>query len=171
MRLASVLFVAGWAPAVHATELFPAPERSDSYGYQTATVDLLSATLALASPKLGAPAGISAFGSYLVLAPLVHAIHGRGTASAFDLGMRLVAASAGASLGYAVGCGIGECNFHTRGVMDGVIGASVGLGVGAIGASVVDAIWLARKPRKEATLVPSFSVVGASTTWGLAGSF
>lgn len=164
--------VGAGAPVAHADELFPEAGRSDYYGYQTVIVDVASATLALASPKLGAPAGFSALGGYLVLAPLVHVIHGRGRAFAFDLGMRLVAGGVGASLGYAAGCGLGNCNFHTRGVGDGVIGGAVGLGVGAVGAAFVDAFWLGREPAHDkARVVPSVVVTGSAATCGFSGSF
>jgi hypothetical protein len=153
------------APVVDVKEV--APEPRDSYGGRTLLVDGISLGLSF----LILPVGATAF---LVGGPALHLAEGRPGAAAGSLALRLGLPLAGFLIG-GVSChrsdeSVGFCG-----------GALYGAAAGALAASLIDALLIARPslfaPRADApSVVPSISIWTRSDgsrgpAFGLAASF
>jgi hypothetical protein len=167
------------------------------YGGETLAADGAAFALALAGgATLQAPAVSTAFaivslGTYVLGGPIVHGSHGRGGAAVGDFLMRLAVPITGALLGAAVGSALSPASASTcegDGPCGGGLGGAViGLGLGIVTASIVDATVLAyepaaprhREPDQDATRIrvaPSVAVLpqghdGTIGTVGAIGTF
>jgi hypothetical protein len=129
------------------------------YGWQMLAADLASfATIGLATQVNdgGTSVSIGALGvvGYVAAGPVIHAAHAQngkiGGSLALRLGLPVV-------LGL-IGAGIGAASFHQNAENDvfggsgltAIGGAVVGAGVGMVGASVCDAVFLAHAPETSA---------------------
>jgi hypothetical protein len=139
-------------------ETAPAPTW---YGGQTLAVDLAALALGAGARLVVGDGSWRAFpymlggAAYLFGGPIVHGLHGQGGRAAGSFGMRIALPAFGALAGVAV--------HHNRQPGDppdwfpreAVDGFLIGAGVGAVVASAVDAIFLAREPARPAELLGS----------------
>ncbi len=180
--LAAVLTTT-WPAGVRAADVVEVRAQASSwYGWQTLLADtfgvgLLAAGIAASDPghddtfhrhgTVLAPVGMAAF---VLAAPSVHGILHQQTRQALgSLGLRLGAPLVGGALGLAaVGAVCGPQSSEACPVGPIVIG----LGVGALAASVIDAVALAREAAPGGrTVLPVVVVAGDRLTLGLAGRF
>jgi hypothetical protein len=148
------------------------------YGYQTLITDGVSLTLGFAASKLGGWAGAASFGTYLLGAPIVHAVNGRPAMLAASLGTRLLSPVLGGISGMAIGAAVDGCRGGGDYVCGGFIGGAViGAVSGLVAAVALDAAVYSRvhpeapPPARQGwngkpTLAPT---VAASTTGGTVG--
>jgi hypothetical protein len=172
------------------------PEQS-WYGGQTLATDGAAFALALAggatmqAPGVSTALAMASLATYVLGGPIVHGTHGRGGAAVGDLVMRLAVPITGALLGAAIGSAVAPASASTcedDGPCGGGLGGAVlGLGIGIVTASIVDATVLAYEPTaprhsqpdQDASgirVVPSVAVVpqghdGALGTVGAIGTF
>jgi hypothetical protein len=164
-------------PAVPSTPLgaAPAPAPKVWYGYETLTVDGVSALLGIVGGVVNAATGTSQVGSaiggvgvvgYVLGAPIVHWVHGRVETGLGDLGIRFFAPGAGALVGLIAGTIIGSQSRNCNN--DGDLGnCGTGLGLifgaaaGAVAAVAIDAAVLAWE-----TTTPSPAETGRSDAPG-----
>ena len=107
----------------------------------------------------------TAFGSYVMGAPIVHAAHGNWGRAFGSLGLRVAAPILGAFLGAAME----DCS---GGDFCGAAGGVVGLAVGAGTAIALDAAVIARETVSVGPAVTPVVVTGKDGTWlGLSGRF
>lgn len=183
-------------PAAHVEPSRLAPSTDDWYGWQTFTVDgasVVAVTLGLASDGPGAQRGLLLVGmsTFALGPPLVHALRGRLGLAAGDLGVRLAAMGLGLLVGGAIGAStvapLPPCEPSTNtecplfgdlhGLDQTLEGAMIGLAVGALGASLLDGLVLAREsPPKEAAArgfswSPSLSPLPSGLSAGVVGRF
>jgi len=191
MRLAAAAFagtmllllVGGAAHAQTASPPPPLPPpdpgvtwTTEWYGWQTLAADAGAASLIGAAFATNGSASVATaltgLGVYLVGAPIVHAVNGRGETAAGDIGLRLVTPFVGAMFGAAAL----SCTGMLNGICEGV-GAGVGLLVGAGVAAVLDASLLAYRkrivdrPSAGLTWTPTVSVAPQGMTAGVGGAF
>ncbi len=151
----------GWGQPGSTRYLAPPDEvqtESHWYGWQTLTAD--GATL------LGtAAAGPAGLGAYFVASPIIHLAHGRGWAALGSLGLRVGLPFAGLYAGGALSHG------------DSYAGPVVGVLVGAVAASAIDAAFLAREDRPlrreppKAATAPLIQVTRHGAMGGWQGTF
>lgn len=130
-------------PAPPAAPPPPPPARREGavwYGWQTLITDGAAVLTTPAVPLLGV-------GAYVLGAPLVHALHGRGWTALGSLGLRVGAPVTGGFVAYAVQ---GKCSGEFCAVWP-----LLGAGVGVVSAMALDAAVLARKPREPADEKPA----------------
>jgi hypothetical protein len=124
---------------------------------------------------------VTSAGLYVIGAPLVHLAHGRGQATAIDLGVRIGAPLILAGVGLAIGSAAGCSDYPCGGPIVGVVFGGA-LGVGA--AVIVDAVVLGREkvPRPGADgnraaytpklrIAPTAGPLRGGATAGVVGSF
>ena len=150
----------------------PAPARSS--GYWTLALDgagLSLVALSLATESEGL--AILGAGVYFLGTPLVHAGRADGQVTRsllLRLGLPALGALAGAGLGSLASCDERDdvCPIGER-----FLFGSIGLGVGAISASVIDATLLDRpRPRPARTWTPTVAPSsGGGVTFGVAGAW
>jgi hypothetical protein len=179
LLLGSLLVVAttGVASTARAEDrlLDPTPQKLEEreteahwYGWQVMLADAatIGVTIASQNPYVFA-------GSYLIGAPVVHAVHERGGASVASLGLRVALPVVGGMLGSAAArCG------HPNGDADfcGFGEVIVGFGAGLLLASAIDAAALSwetvpKKPESKLSLTPSFTPTKTGPLFGLSGTF
>lgn len=160
----------GMTPVLEPLPVAPQPQLVQSYQLQTLAVDgiaaaTLLATAASANSRTAGSLGELALATYLLGAPVIHAIHGRpGRAlgsAALRVGLPLITAEL---LVAAKGCSCDD---------DGDIGLILlgGLG-GALAASIIDTAFLAKgddPPRRWAPMVAPTAQGGM--TLGVGGAF
>ena len=142
----------------------PVDETTRWYGWQTLLADAAPVTLfALAELKIASEGGdqskcpecsalfVATFATYLVVAPLVHASHGRGWTAVADFGLRLGIPTVGGLLGAAL--------FAGKNGLESTAGAVLGATAGLVTAVIVDATVLAYEP------VDAGSSVSAKVGW------
>ncbi|MBL0192938.1 MAG: hypothetical protein IPQ09_01720 [Myxococcales bacterium] len=145
--------------------------------------DAVAVTLAFAAVKLGPVAGVASFGTYLLGAPIVHAVNGRPAMLAASLGTRVVSPILGAVSGAAIGAAVDGCRGGGDYLCGGPIGgAAIGLLSGVTAAVVLDAAVFSRvhpeatAPARQAwdgkpTLAPTMAASPTGGTVGLGGVF
>jgi hypothetical protein len=113
----------------------PTPPRTDWYGWQTLVPDVTGIALMGTGLSYGGDRSLflAGAGIYLLGAPVIHFVHARPGEGSADLILRAGLPVAGFLVG-AVG---------------GLDGALLGFLGGAVAASLIDTIWLARKPVPE----------------------
>jgi hypothetical protein len=171
----------------------PEPEKT-WYGGQTLATDGAALALAIASgsttqtPDVATALGTVSLATYGLGAPVVHIAHGHGDAAVGSLLLRLGLPLGGALLGYALGAAtVGQSSYcGDGGSCGGFVMGILGLGAGALTASILDATVLAYEPpaprdasmhkRASVQIAPSFALVprgreGALGTVGASGSF
>jgi hypothetical protein len=173
----------------------PEPERT-WYGGQTLAIDGAAIALAIgagASTQNQAVANALAtmsLATYVLGGPVVHLVHDRGGVAAGDLALRVALPIAGTLLGAELGNAVSPASASTCDsdgpCGGGLPGAIIGLGVGVLTASILDATVLAYEPaapRNVSThrptplrIAPSLALVpqgreGAVGTVGASGSF
>jgi hypothetical protein len=164
------------APVV-AAPVAPAPVAADArkkrklewYGWQTVTSDVASLAIAVWEPN--ATGRRIALAGYLAVPPVLHLAHSNYAQGLGDLGLRLLAPTTGALVGFLGG--VAGCKGH----MDCArLPTMVGGGVGIVAASVLDATLFAvkRAPRHADVAVRWRPVVLAGKSdarIGIAGTF
>jgi len=161
------------------------------YGGQTLAADGAAIALALAggattrAPSVSTGLAALSVGTYVLGGPIVHATHGRGGIGLADLVLRLSAPIVGGVLGALVGNALVPASASTcedDGPCGGGLGGAViGLGLGLVTATIVDATVLAYEPAAPGDaspirVAPSVAVVpqghdGAIGTVGAIGTF
>ena len=145
------LFVAATARAQTYTSPHVAPPPAhDQPTYDTFAGQIVLADVLAVGVGIGAGEGLNSTVPLLVgwslSAPIVHLAHGDGTGAAASLALHVLAPIAGALIGaQASGC------TRSNGDIDfcGLAGAGVGILVGAIAATTIDAAALARVRRND----------------------
>lgn len=158
------------------------PLHTHWYGWQTlatdgAAVAVLAAAIAASGGvgKTRAPAWGFSFATFALGGPMVHLAHGRGDVMAASLGIRFGLATAGYLAGTYT---LNDCSSASNSD-EGfcyVRGGLIGMSIGAAGAMIIDAAFLAREdvPRERTAALsfsPAVSVTKSSGTVGLAGAF
>ena len=164
------------------------PTQSRWYGYQTLATD--GAALAFGGLSAGTDGrtpreifGTLALGSYLAGAPIVHLSNGHPLKALASLGLRAAAPVGAGLVGGIIGAAAAT-NDGFLGNLGGTIeGMAIGVMVGAVAASALDAAVIARDtvpneppPPAAATLSPTINVTrdqnnAARTTFGVVGVF
>lgn len=139
----------------------PAPAETHWYGWETLATDAGAIGFAALTAWHGSSdttslvLGLTSASFYFVGGPIVHLAHGRGTTALADFGLRLGIPLA-AGLLFGALSGSATTNATDCPGCDFAIGFLLGAGLGGIGASIVDAAWLAREPvPPRARLAPS----------------
>lgn len=161
--------------SVAATEA-PAPSEAKTswYGWQ-----ILAADSGSVLTGYGVGAGLKSTEAlvvggvgYLAVAPIIHAIHGRGGAAAGSLGMRALVPLGGTFLGMLMAEGSGESALY-RAVKGGVTGFTVGIGL----TTILDVALLSfettssRPTTSSPRLLPNLVVREGGTEVTLSGMF
>ena len=141
-----------------------------SYAYQTLMADVSSVVLLASAEKLNN--GSLAFAgllSYLVASPVIHGRHNQPRVAAesflLRLGLPVLFGVTGMSLAKS-DCKSSDCG------LDEVGGAALGAAAGAIGASVIDMVFLAREPmRKEVGVSLALLPTQQGATLAMGGRF
>jgi hypothetical protein len=167
-------------------ECLPAPQKQERYSGHVLLAD--GATLVLATvggviAGNGAPAGETllalAAGTYALVPPIIHWSRGNVGKGFGSLGLRLgVPVVSGLGLGFLGAIAVGAVSDFSRlGVAyGGFFGGSIGAGLGAITAMVLDASMLAKEDvdplatdLKTAKRKPSLLTIRPSATWERGG--
>jgi hypothetical protein len=113
----------------------------ESYGGQIAVIDAISLGVGVAGIAVrSTPLMVLGGTGYQFGGPMIHLGHGRGYRAMGSFGLRQLLPVGGFLLGAALAppCGRGElCS-----VRNALVGGLIGMGGGAIGAVVLDALWL-----------------------------
>ncbi len=168
----------GMTPAVEPT---PAEDAgTKSYWYQTLGADGLAFAFTLAGARGNGDAGVTlGLGTYLLGAPIIHVAHGRPGRAVGSVAMRIGLPFLGAMVGAALepkhNCRPGVDSFEC-GDDEGPSGEVVlGLLLGVVGASLIDATVMAdgdapaAKPQR--TLAPTARASQHGIALGLSGTF
>jgi hypothetical protein len=155
-----------------------APEHVTRYGWQTAAADGLSFMVILAGAGAGSQ-GVAAAGlvGYVTAAPLVHLGHGNVGSTLGSLGLRVAMPATAAFLS--------ELIAHAGSSNEQVLGTSAALGLmaGMAGASVIDAVVLAKAKEQpgpsghapqgspRVTVAPSITALPNRADVGVRGTF
>jgi hypothetical protein len=175
LLLASSVALAEEPPSAPPSTVAPPATQSEWYGWQPLLADgafvgtliLVSHTNGKIPPALDYVLPIE----YLVASPIIHFAHERPGTAVGSLLLRLGVPVAGGFLGYA------SCSNHDDGGVAGAVGALAGVGLGMIGAMIIDDAALARhdvpiRPTEEGlTVHPSAVATRGGAMVGLGGSF
>ena len=161
--------------------------RASWYGWQTLTADgastvLLGAGVAAGGSPASGVLALSGVTGFTLGAPIVHAAHGRWAIAGADLGLRVGAVVLGGLVGAEAGSAAASssCKEALLGCLgDSLDGMVIGVGVGAVAASALDAALLSREapapkdaPPPAMTWSPNVSMLkGGGASGGLTGTF
>jgi hypothetical protein len=145
-------------PTLRATEV-----SSSWYGWQIiafdAAVAAMGATEAAIDPD-SQTLGAVAVGTYLLGGPAVHVYHQSIDKAVMSLGLRAAAPFALGLMGAAIASGSDDDRGFAK-MGTGLGGFAIGAGIGALGASIVDATIFAHEPAPE----PNAGTVGGMRSW------
>ena len=116
----------------------------EDYGGQIAVIDAISLGVGFAGIAVrSVPLMVLGGTGYQFGGPMIHLGHGRGYRAMGSFGLRQLLPVGGFLLGAALAPPCGKDEPCT--VRNAVAGGLIGMGAGAIGAAIVDALWLGRE--------------------------
>ena len=150
------------------------PEPLRGYGLETATADLAALALFTVGLTMRTRVPLVAGGALLLLgAPGVHLLHGNTGVAFSSMAVRAVLPLGAGFLGAEIGAGSAGSQDADKNMSSVFGGAAIGLGVGWLAASILDATWLAFEPiEPQATAwQPTLQLGRKRTTLGVAVAF